>query len=88
MLELYRAALRIRRGHPALGDGGLRWLSAPGGVLLFHRTPCFACVVNVSGEPYPLPAHSDVLLTSGQARDGLLHAGDAAWLAVPEEEST
>ena len=34
MLELYRSALRIRRAHPALGEGKLRWLDAPSGVLL------------------------------------------------------
>jgi alpha-glucosidase len=39
MLELYRSALRIRRAHPALGDGTLRWLDAPDGVLLFEREP-------------------------------------------------
>ena len=49
MLELYRAALRLRRAHPALGDGSLRWLETPGGVLAFARDPGFACLVNVSG---------------------------------------
>src|SRR5436305_739415 len=34
ILELYRDALRIRHEHPALGDGTLRWLDAPEGVLL------------------------------------------------------
>jgi alpha-glucosidase len=29
MLELYRAALLLRREHPALGDGSLTWLDAP-----------------------------------------------------------
>ena len=55
MLELYRAALRLRRAHPALGDGSLRWLETPGGVLAFARDPGFACVVNVSGQPAPFP---------------------------------
>jgi alpha-glucosidase len=31
MLELYRAALRIRRAQPALGDGPMTWLPDPGG---------------------------------------------------------
>jgi alpha-glucosidase len=30
-LSLYRRALAIRRRHPALGDGTLRWLTAPAG---------------------------------------------------------
>jgi alpha-glucosidase len=37
-LELYRAALRIRRGHPALGAGdAVEWLDTPEGVLAFRR---------------------------------------------------
>ena len=31
MLELYRAALRIRREHPALGDGPMSWHPAADG---------------------------------------------------------
>jgi alpha-glucosidase len=87
MLELYRAALRIRRAHPALGDGGLRWASPdPGpGVLCFTRDPGFTCVVNLSGSPVGLPPHESVLLTSsapvGEALDGGLLPPDAAvWL--------
>ncbi|MGH3387416.1 MAG: glycoside hydrolase family 13 protein [Actinomadura sp.] len=85
MLELYRAALRVRRDHPALGDGALHWQPAPDGVLLFHRSPGFACAVNVSGDPYPLPDHTEILLTSGRLDDGRLPAGTAAWLAVPDQ---
>ena len=55
MLELYRAALHLRRGHPALGEGPLTWEEAPEGVLLFSRTPGFVCAVNLSGARYPLP---------------------------------
>ncbi|MEU3447795.1 glycoside hydrolase family 13 protein [Streptomyces thermolilacinus] len=37
-LELYRAALAVRREHPALGAGGLvEWLPAPPGLLAFRR---------------------------------------------------
>ncbi|MFJ9699279.1 glycoside hydrolase family 13 protein [Streptomyces fradiae] len=40
VLELYRAALALRRAHPALGAGhGVEWLPAPPGVLAFRRTP-------------------------------------------------
>ncbi|MGW0208035.1 glycoside hydrolase family 13 protein [Streptomyces sp. NPDC003233] len=82
MLELYRAALRRRREHPALGDGTLTWLDAPAGVLAFRRDPGFVCVVNLSTEPYPLPDHTAVLLTSEPLEDGRLAPDQAAWLAV------
>ncbi|MCC5034696.1 glycoside hydrolase family 13 protein [Streptomyces sp. WAC 00631] len=39
-LELYRAAIALRREHPALGAGhAVEWLDAPEGVLAFRRTP-------------------------------------------------
>ena len=65
MLELYRRALRLRPGEPALGDGPMAWLDQPSGVLAFARGDGFACVVNLSTEPVPLPAHREVLLASG-----------------------
>jgi alpha-glucosidase len=84
MLELYRAALRLRRDLPALGEGSLRWHETPQGVLLFSRTPGFACAVNLSGAPYVLPAHTDVLLTSGPLGGAALPRDTAAWLAIGE----
>ncbi|MEU9440844.1 glycoside hydrolase family 13 protein [Streptomyces sp. NPDC048304] len=81
MLELYRTALRRRREHPALGDGTLTWLDTPADVLAFRRDPGFLCVVNLSTEPYELPAHSAVLLTSGPVENGRLAPDQAAWLA-------
>jgi alpha-glucosidase len=84
MLELYRAALRIRREHPALGEGGVTWQTTPEGVLLFTRSPGFACAVNVSGAPYELPAHSQILLASGPLDGGSLPSDTVAWLAIDE----
>ena len=81
MLELYRAALRLRRAEPSLGDGPLRWLSdLPAGVLGFARDETFACVVNLSPDPVDLPAHVDVLLTSGPMDGTTLPTDTAVWL--------
>ncbi|MFF3914704.1 glycoside hydrolase family 13 protein [Streptomyces sp. NPDC001852] len=82
MLELYRSALRRRREHPALGDGTLTWLDTPAAVLAFRRDPGFTCVVNLSTEPYPLPDHTAILLSSGPVENGRLGPDQAAWLAV------
>jgi alpha-glucosidase len=83
MLELYRAALRLRRSHPALGDGTLRWLEAPEGVLAFAREPGFGCVVNVSGPPAPLPAGAKPLLASGAlTADGKVPRDTAVWMSA------
>jgi alpha-glucosidase len=81
MLELYRAALAVRRSHPALGDGSMSWADAPAGVLSFSREPGFLCVVNLSAEPVASP-EGTVLLASGPlAGDGRLPPDTAVWMA-------
>jgi alpha-glucosidase len=80
MLSLYREALRIRRSEPALGDGPLRWLDAPEGVLAFSRGEGFAFLLNLSTAPVELPPHDRVLLRSGHLEDGLLPPDTAIWL--------
>lgn len=82
ILELYRTALRLRREHPALGDGTMTWLDAPPGVLAFRRDPGFVCVVNLSAAPNPLPDHSSVLLGSASVEDSVLATDHAVWLEV------
>ncbi|MGW1340180.1 glycoside hydrolase family 13 protein [Kribbella sp. NPDC002412] len=81
-LNLYKAALRIRRETEALGEGRLSWdEEAPAGVLSFTRSPGFRCVTNLSESPVPLPAHERVLLTSEPLVDGRLPADATAWLS-------
>ncbi|MDX6354132.1 MAG: alpha-glucosidase, partial [Streptomyces sp.] len=80
MLTLYRAALHIRRAEPGLGDGPITWLSADPGVLAFRRTEGFVCLVNLSSAAAELPAHEEILLTSGPLTDGLLPTDTAIWL--------
>ncbi|MBV9197606.1 MAG: glycoside hydrolase family 13 protein [Solirubrobacterales bacterium] len=83
MLELYRRALKIRRTHPALGDGTLTWLAVPTGALGFEREPGFACLANLSGEPVPSPERATLLLASGPLTgDGQVPVDTAVWLAV------
>jgi alpha-glucosidase len=82
-LELVRGALERRRDLPALGEGTLTWLSAPGDAVLgFRRDPGFVCLVNLSDDAVALPPHQRVLLTSGPLDGGLLPADTAVWLAV------
>jgi alpha-glucosidase len=80
MLSLYRAALRLRRQEPALGDGSMRWRPVQDGVLAFHRYPGFACLLNVSTVEVMLPAHEQILLASGPLPGGKLPADTAVWL--------
>ena len=82
MLALYRRALGVRRAEPALGDGPLGWLPAGPNVLAFARSDGFACVVNFSAGPVPLPPHREVILTSAPLVDGRLGPDAAAWLRI------
>ncbi|MFI6675410.1 glycoside hydrolase family 13 protein [Kribbella sp. NPDC050470] len=82
-LNLYKAALRMRRETEALGEGRLTWdEEAPAGVLSFTRSPGFRCVSNLSESPIPLPDHQEVLLTSEPLVDGRLQVDATAWLEL------
>ncbi len=82
MLELYRAALRLRetrpRGMP--GSDELTWLDAPDGLLAFTRPGGLTCMVNTSAQSVPLPPHAELMLASAPIEDGLLPRDTAAWL--------
>ena len=81
-LSLYRAALQIRRQHPALGDGRLEWVDLAPDVLCFERRPGFRCVVNFGVDPIELPAHRRMMLASVPVDDGVLPSDGAAWLSM------
>ncbi|MFF0256214.1 glycoside hydrolase family 13 protein [Micromonospora zamorensis] len=88
-LELYRAALRIRRDHPALAVdvGGVTWLESGPDVLAFSRTAgetVLTCVVNLSGAPVLIDGYGQPLVASDmlteQGSGHLLPVDAAAWL--------
>lgn len=87
MLELYRAALRLRRGR-LTGAAGLRWDACPPGVLAFRREAAVGSevlvVVNLGADAVPLPAYGEVLLASDPLDGEALPGDTAVWLtAVP-----
>ncbi|MFH8572312.1 glycoside hydrolase family 13 protein [Streptomyces sp. NPDC017993] len=86
-LELYRAALALRRTHPGLGAGdAVEWLDAPDGVLVFRRPGGLVCTVNTTGAPVRLGTPGRMLLASRQlavAADAFdLPADTAVWWEV------
>ena len=86
MLNLYRAALRIRGSEPGLGDGPMAWLPSDHDVLAFRRGDRFVNVTNMSPIAITLPPHAEILLTSADTVDGLLPPDATAWL-VPAPET-
>lgn len=68
-LELYRAALAIRKQQPALGAGdSVEWLEAPAGVLAFRRTSAggdpVVVIANTTGDHVRMPLPGRLLLGS------------------------
>lgn len=84
MLHLYRTALALRRSHPALGDGELIWLTTTDDVIAFRRQPGFACVVNLTDSPVPIPVDGEVLLASVPLLDGRLVPDGAVWVQTAD----
>ncbi|MEV7970812.1 glycoside hydrolase family 13 protein [Sphaerisporangium sp. NPDC088356] len=85
-LSLYRTALRLRREHPALGDGSMEWMESPAETLIFARGGTFACTVNTSAEPVELPRPGTLLISSapvaGEGDVVRLAPDSAAWWAL------
>jgi alpha-glucosidase len=80
VLTLYNEALKIRRAHPAFGDGDMEWLDSPPEVLMFRREPGLVCVVNFADAPFSLPDNARTLLESESLHDGKLPCDTAVWL--------
>lgn len=79
-LELYREALRLRHDIDALGDGELVWVDTPAEQLAFQRGDDFACWVNFSHRPVPLPDQWRLLLASDELLPGTIAPYAAVWL--------
>ena len=78
LLELYRAALRLRRDHRGSPAGRVTWLDSPPGMLAF-RCAGMTVAVNLGAAAAKLPKGS-VLLSSVELAAGLLPVDAAAWL--------
>jgi alpha-glucosidase len=82
MLELYRAAIGLRRAEEGLHRSTMAWFDAAPKVLAYTRGPGFACVLNMSDAPVPLPAHRSCLLASGPLDGTSLPPDTAVWLRL------
>jgi alpha-glucosidase len=82
MLSLYRAALRIRRGHDGFRTDAFRWLPSPAATLIFERDDGIHCAVNLSNDTLALPPGRVQLLTSVDVDGDALPPDAAAWFEV------
>ena len=95
-MHLYCSALKLRRAHPALGDGTMRWFDTADDLLVFERDPGFVCAVNLRAEAVTIPAYGELLLSSSPmggtvkpdgegAGDGVVLPPDtAAWFSTQD----
>ncbi len=77
MLELYRAALKLRRDH-LVSDLDIAWLDSPENTLMFERGSGVRCIVNFGSDPVPITG--EVLLSSVDLKDGELPRDAATWV--------
>ncbi|MGX1487939.1 glycoside hydrolase family 13 protein [Streptomyces tendae] len=84
MLTLYRAALRLRRDHPA-ADTVLRVQGpADGSWFAFDRSARLRCLVNFSARPVPLDDGARVLLSSAPLDGRTVPQDTAVWMIHEE----
>ncbi|MFF4552902.1 alpha-amylase family glycosyl hydrolase [Streptomyces sp. NPDC001422] len=65
VLNLYRAALSLRRTRLTLLPETLTWTESAADVLSFTRADGFHCLTNLSPTAQPLPRDTEVVLASG-----------------------
>ncbi|TPM84123.1 DUF3459 domain-containing protein, partial [Mesorhizobium sp. B2-1-4] len=82
VLSAYRSALALRKRHPALVGGSIRFLDAEGDVLAFvreHGDERLLCAFNFAGEPANWPLPQDLGAVAKLGGDASL-AGEAVLL--------
>ncbi|MEY9963509.1 alpha-glucosidase [Streptacidiphilus sp. MAP12-16] len=85
ILQLYRAALALRRELSSLHSREFGWAGAAAGeVLDFHRGDGFRCLVNLSAQAVPLPEAAELLLASADTAESgrALPPDTTVWLRV------
>jgi alpha-glucosidase len=87
-LSLYRAALRIRRADPDLGDGPLTFVDLAPDVLAFRRGTGLLSITNFADTAIPLPAGEIALVSEELTADGALPPDSTAWLRTAPVETT
>jgi alpha-glucosidase len=80
MLELHRAALRLRRRLPGLASDDFTWRPSPETVLEFERGEGLRCVVNLGPEAATLASMAEVLISSVPLVSDGLPSDAAAWV--------
>jgi alpha-glucosidase len=84
-LNLYRAALRLRRNWPGRHSGDLVWRSAPGDDLLVLERPGLLCAINL-GSAGAAVSTVEPLLASSRLDGDRLPPDTAAWFPTSTKQ--
>jgi alpha-glucosidase len=79
-LNFTRRLAALRRDTPELQDGEQRLLDAAPGVLAFTRGETLVAAINFRGDPAPMPAAGERLISTDPHRAGHLRPYEAALL--------
>jgi alpha-glucosidase len=81
-LELYRSLIALRREHPVLGTGGMRWVHVDDGALAFVRESADETILVVAAK-HDVDVELPAAAVPGAARARMLHG--TALLAAAED---
>ncbi len=84
-LNLYRAALAVRRANTDLGDGSSSWLDTGEGVIALRRGENFVSVTNFTDAAVAVPAAlagATVLISSTPSDPGTVAPNTTTWFTV------
>jgi len=80
-LHFFRSLLALRSTIFNNDDWSFTWEPSPAGVLIMRRGHDFRCVVNFSGEPFPINDDETVLASSSPMTDDLtIGVNNGAWV--------
>jgi alpha-glucosidase len=80
-LHFFQSILALRSTIFDGGEWGFTWEPSPTGVLVLRRGTSFRCVVNFSGEPWPLADGDEILASTSPIGDPrVIVVNEGAWL--------
>jgi alpha-glucosidase len=80
-LNFFKLVLALRSTVLGSDEWDITWEPSPTGVLILRRGPDIRCVVNFSGEPWPMADDDDVLVSTSPIGDQrVICVNQGAWL--------
>jgi alpha-glucosidase len=82
MLNLYRAAIALRKRTADLVSDEMSWTDSTADVLSFSRGDSTHCIFNFGETPVAIPEGAEVLMASAPLENGALAKDTAVWVKL------